>query len=97
LGLSFSGIVTFKNGAALREIAATVPADRLLIETDTPYLAPAPFRGRRNEPAYLPYTAEALASARGCSAARLAQVTADNAERIFRTRTDGAGRSTSSG
>jgi TatD DNase family protein len=81
--LSFSGIVTFRNAGALRAVARTVPDARLLIETDTPYLAPVPVRGQRNEPAFLPYVAAALAEARGGSAERIAAVTAENAARVF--------------
>ena len=86
--LSFSGVVTFQNAATLREIAKTVPTDRLLIETDCPYLTPAPHRGKRNEPAYVKLVAETLASVRSgasaVSADDVARVTAANARRLFR-------------
>jgi len=65
LYISFAGMVTFKKSADLRAVAATIPADRLLIETDSPYLAPHPLRGQRNEPANLLHTAQCLAEARG--------------------------------
>jgi TatD DNase family protein len=69
--ISFSGIVTFRNAHALREVAAFVPMDRLLIETDAPYLAPAPHRGRRNEPAFVPHVASAIAHLRGLDVAEV--------------------------
>jgi TatD DNase family protein len=82
--ISFSGIVTFKNAAALRETARMVPEDRILIETDAPYLAPEPYRGRRNEPAYLPLTLEGLAKARAVAPEQLAAQVLVNARRLFR-------------
>ncbi|RWM21526.1 MAG: TatD family deoxyribonuclease [Mesorhizobium sp.] len=82
--VSFSGIVTFKNSAELRAIATDVPRDRLLVETDAPYLAPIPFRGKRNEPAYVAYTARVLAETIGVSEAEIAAVTTDNFFRLFR-------------
>ena len=81
--VSFSGIVTFKNAAVLREVAAKVPADRLLVETDAPWLAPVPHRGRQNEPALLPHTAAVLAECRGVSPEVLAQQTTENYQRLF--------------
>ena len=81
--ISFSGIVTFRNAAPLREVAAAVPEDRLLIETDTPYLAPVPQRGRRNEPAFLPHVAQELATVRRCAVEHIAEVTTANASRLF--------------
>jgi len=83
LYISFSGIVTFKKADALRKVAAQVPADRLLIETDTPYLAPEPHRGKRNEPGYLPHVAETLAALRGVSRAALDERTTRNARLLF--------------
>lgn len=83
LYISFAGMVTFKKSDALRQVAATVPADRLLIETDSPYLAPHPKRGRRNEPALLVHTAECLAAARRESPERFAAETTANARRLF--------------
>jgi TatD DNase family protein len=81
--ISFSGIVTFKSAAALREAARLVPRDRLLVETDAPFLAPLPFRGRRNEPALVVTTARLLAEVRGEPIADLAAATSDNARRLF--------------
>ncbi|RUV66619.1 MAG: TatD family deoxyribonuclease [Mesorhizobium sp.] len=82
--VSFSGILTFKNSVELRAIAADVPRDRLLVETDAPYLAPIPFRGKRNEPAYVAHTAKVLAETIGVSEAEIADVTTDNFFRLFR-------------
>jgi TatD DNase family protein len=81
--VSFTGILTFKNSAALREIAAELPADRVLVETDAPYLAPGKFRGKRNEPAYVVETAKVLAEARGVSFDTIAQQTTANFFRLF--------------
>ncbi|MBX6424698.1 MAG: TatD family hydrolase [Variibacter sp.] len=81
--ISFSGILTFKKSGALREIAAGLPADRILVETDAPYLAPDPFRGRRNEPAYVAETARVLAALRGLSPEALAAQTSANFFRLF--------------
>jgi TatD DNase family protein len=83
LYVSFSGVVTFKKSEALRKIACEVPLDRILVETDAPYLAPEPFRGKGNEPAYVVHTAAALAAARGISAPELARATTDNFFRLF--------------
>ncbi len=83
--LSFSGVLTFKNATMLRDIAKTVPLDRLMVETDCPYLAPVPYRGKRNEPAYVQYVAETLAEVRGNgSFESLARATVDNTKRLFR-------------
>lgn len=86
--LSFSGILTFQNAAMLREIAKTAPLDRVLIETDCPYLAPVPHRGKRNEPAYVTHVAAQLAMLRadepGISPDTIALATARNAKRLFR-------------
>jgi TatD DNase family protein len=81
--VSFSGILTFKNSAELRAIAADVPRDRLLVETDAPYLAPIPHRGKRNEPAYVANTAKVLAETIGVSDAEIAAITTDNVFRLF--------------
>ena len=81
--ISFSGIVSFNNAGPLRETAKGIPADRLLIETDCPYLTPKPFRGKVNEPAFVARVAEVLAEARGVDAAALAETTFANALRIF--------------
>jgi Tat protein secretion system quality control protein TatD with DNase activity len=83
LYLGFSGIVTFRNADALRQVARLVPDDRLLIETDSPFLAPVPVRGRPNEPAFLGHVAACLARVRGVSAEWIADLTARNAERLF--------------
>jgi TatD DNase family protein len=83
LSISFTGILTFKNSTALRAIAAELPADRILIETDAPYLAPLPFRGKRNEPAYVVETAKILAETRGVSFDEIAQQTSENFFRLF--------------
>lgn len=81
--LSLSGIVTFKKSDSLRQVARQVPLDRLLIETDTPYLAPQSRRGKQNEPAFLPETAACIAAERGISLEELAQATAKNARVLF--------------
>lgn len=81
--VSFSGIITFKKTEALRAIAAEVPIDRILVETDAPYLAPAPHRGRRNEPAYIVETAKALAGIRGLPYQEIAAQTTENFFRLF--------------
>jgi TatD DNase family protein len=81
--VSFSGILTFKNSAELRAIAATVPPDRLMVETDAPYLAPVPHRGQRNEPAFVVETAKVLAEVVGRDAAELAAITTENFFRLF--------------
>jgi TatD DNase family protein len=82
--ISFSGIITFKNAQDLRDVAAFVPLDRLLIETDSPYLAPVPFRGKTNQPAYVAYVAKQVAVLRGLSDAEVARATSDNFNRLFR-------------
>ncbi len=82
--LSFSGIVTFKNAEALREIAGWVPLDRLLIETDAPFLAPVPKRGRRNEPAYVRFVADAVARVRGVGIEEVAEAASRNTRTLFR-------------
>lgn len=81
--LSFAGIVTFPRADSLREAARLVPADRLLVETDSPYLAPVPFRGKRNEPAYVVRVAQSLAETRGEDHAILAKQTSDNFVALF--------------
>lgn len=81
--VSFSGILTFKNSEALREIARSVPRDRLLVETDAPYLAPVPYRGKRNEPAFVAKTAEVLAQTIGASSQDAAAMTTENFFRLF--------------
>ena len=83
LFISFTGILTFKNSTALRAIAAELPADRILVETDAPYLAPGPFRGKRNEPAYVVETANILAETRGVSFDEIARQASENFFRLF--------------
>jgi TatD DNase family protein len=83
LYVSFSGILTFKKSDALREIAQSVPLDRLLVETDAPYLAPGKYRGKRNEPAYVVETATTLAKVKGVSLETLAQATTENFHRLY--------------
>ncbi len=85
--VSFSGILTFPKSAELRGIAADLPADRLLVETDSPYLAPVPFRGKRNEPAHVAHTAKVLAEARGVTAQEIADLTTRNFHRLFKKAT----------
>jgi TatD DNase family protein len=82
--ISFTGIVTFKNGAAVRAVAAEVPLDAFMIETDCPYLAPIPFRGKRCEPAHTRLVAESIATARGISLEEIARATTETAEEFFR-------------
>jgi TatD DNase family protein len=82
--LSFSGILTFKNAGDIREAAVAAPADRIMVETDAPYLAPIPHRGKRNEPSYIVKTLELLATLRGVPFESAAESTADNARRVFR-------------
>lgn len=82
--ISFSGIVTFRNAEALRDVARQVPTDRLLVETDAPYLAPVPFRGKPNEPAYVRYVAECVAGLRGVPFEALAEQTTRNFFELFR-------------
>jgi TatD DNase family protein len=81
--ISFSGIISFKNAEALRQVARHVPLERCLIETDSPYLAPVPFRGRTNQPAYVAHVAAQLAALKGCSVQQVAQATSRNFERLF--------------
>ncbi|WP_395664660.1 TatD family hydrolase [Methylocella sp.] len=83
LYVSFSGVVTFKKSDALREIAGEIPLDRLLVETDAPFLAPTPHRGKRNEPAFVAATARVLAEVKGVSPAAIAGATSANALRLF--------------
>ena len=83
LFISISGIVTFKKSDALRRTVADVPLDRLLVETDCPYLAPMPYRGKRNEPAYVAYTAAALAQVKNLPVATVGDATTDNFRRLF--------------
>jgi TatD DNase family protein len=81
--ISFSGIVTFKTAQDLRDVAAMVPLDRMLIETDSPYLAPVPYRGRTNNPSYVPYVAKQLAAVRGIDIGSIAAATSGNFSHLF--------------
>jgi len=83
--ISFSGIVTFKNAADVRAAAARCPLDRMLVETDSPFLAPVPYRGRTNEPSYLPHVGEAIAAVKDCSVDEVMQRTAAAASTAFST------------
>jgi TatD DNase family protein len=83
LHISFTGILTFKNSQNLRDIAASLPADRILVETDAPYLAPGKYRGKRNEPSYVVETAKTLAQVRGVSEAEIARQTTENFFKLF--------------
>ena len=81
--ISFSGILTFKTAQDLRDVAAMVPLDRILIETDSPYLAPVPFRGKTNNPSYVPYVAKQIAALRGVDVETIARVTSTNFSQLF--------------
>ena len=81
--ISFSGIVTFKNAAALREVAAAIPLERMLIETDSPYLAPVPHRGQTNQPGFVKHVAEEIARVRGTTAEKVGETTTQNFFRLF--------------
>ena len=83
MGVSRSGILTFKTAQDLRDVAAWAPLDRLLIETDSPYLAPVPFRGKTNNPSYVPYVARQLATLRQCSVETIAEATSRNFSQLF--------------
>ncbi len=82
--ISFSGILTFKTAQALRDVAAFVPLDRCLIETDSPYLAPVPYRGKTNSPAYVPFVAQQIAALKGVPVETVAAATSANFERLFK-------------
>ncbi len=81
--LSFTGILTFKNANALREVVRQVPLERIFVETDSPYLTPVPHRGKRNEPAYVRFVADTIAQVRGITLAEVAQATSANVRRLF--------------
>lgn len=81
--ISFSGIVSFKNAVALKEVAKKIPLNRMLIETDSPYLAPVPFRGKLNQPAYVRHVAEAIADLRGVSVEEVGEATSRNFQQLF--------------
>jgi TatD DNase family protein len=82
--ISFSGILTFKTAQDIRDVAAWVPLDRMLIETDSPYLAPVPYRGKTNNPSYVPFVAQQIANLRGCSVDEIATVTSANFSTLFK-------------
>lgn len=82
--LALGGVVTFKNAIKMKEVAKDIPLDKLLVETDSPYLTPVPFRGKENQPAYVKYVAEEIANLRGISFDEVAEITTKNAERIFK-------------
>jgi len=82
--ISFSGPVTFKNAKKPKEVAVEVPIDRILVETDSPYLTPEPYRGKRNESSYVKYVAEKIAELRGIDVEEIARITTENAKRVFR-------------
>src|SRR5262249_33823701 len=84
LYISFAGMVTYKNAQSLRAVAKEIPLDRLLVETDSPYLAPVPVRGQRNEPAYVTHTAACLADGKGVEPVVVAEHTTHNARSLFR-------------
>ncbi|MCW9025494.1 MAG: TatD family hydrolase [Gammaproteobacteria bacterium] len=85
--ISFSGIVTFNSAKELKEVARVMPLDRMLVETDSPYLAPVPFRGKSNQPAYVKYVAEHIAELRGCDYSEIAETTTNNYFKLFGTKT----------
>jgi TatD DNase family protein len=82
--LSFTGIITFKNADALREVVSKVPLERILVETDSPYLAPVPHRGKRNEPAYVRFVAQTISGVKGLAVEEIAQATTANVKQLFR-------------
>ena len=82
--IALGGVVTFKNAKKMKEVAKIVPLEKLLVETDSPYLTPVPYRGKRNEPAYVKYAAQEIAQLRGMSFEELARATTENAMKIFR-------------
>lgn len=81
--LGIGGVVTFKNAVKMKEVAKDIPLERILLETDAPYLTPVPFRGKENQPAYIKYVAEEIASLRGISVEEVAQITTENAKTVF--------------
>ena len=82
--ISFSGILTFKSAQDIRDVARFVPLDRMLIETDSPYLAPVPYRGKTNNPSYVPFVAQQIATLKNCDVAEIAHATSVNFEQLFR-------------
>ena len=83
LYIGIGGVVTFKNARKLKEVAADIPLDRILLETDSPYMAPTPYRGKRNCSLYLPYVAEEIARLRGITTEEVIEATEANARRVF--------------
>jgi TatD DNase family protein len=83
LYISFSGILTFKNAQDLRDVAKFIPLDRLLIETDSPYLAPVPYRGKTNNPSYVPFVAKQIAEIKGMPVEAIAEITSRNFDQLF--------------
>ena len=81
--IALGGVVTFKNAIKAKEVAANIPLEYLLLETDDPYLAPVPYRGKENQPLYVTYVARAIAELRNTTADEIAEITTKNAERIF--------------
>jgi TatD DNase family protein len=84
LYISFSGILTFKNAQDLRDVASFIPMDRLLIETDSPYLAPIPYRGKTNNPSYVPFVAKQIAEIKGLTVDEVAEATSRNFDQLFK-------------
>jgi TatD DNase family protein len=82
--ISFSGIVTFKNALTIKEVAKQIPLDRMLVETDSPYLSPMPYRGKTNQPSYVKYVAEEIARLRGISLEEISEATTNNFFRLFK-------------
>ena len=82
--ISISGMITFKKAQNIIDIAKAAPIDRILIETDCPYLTPEPYRGKRNEPSYVKYVAQSLAMVKGVSAEEIGEITANNAKKLFK-------------
>ena len=82
--LSFTGIITFKNAGALRDVVRKVPLERILVETDSPFLTPVPYRGKRNEPAYVRFVAETIANVKGIACEEVARATTENVRQLFR-------------
>jgi TatD DNase family protein len=82
--IGIGGVVTFKNARKLKEVAAGIPIENIVLETDCPYLAPVPYRGKRNSSLYLPYVAEAIAQLKGMDTEKVIEITEKNAERLYR-------------
>ena len=82
--IAIGGVVTFKNAKKMKEVAVEVPLERLMLETDSPYLTPVPYRGKTNEPAYVKFVAEEIAKLRNDSVENIMKITSSNAEKVFR-------------